>query len=85
MKKSIRELFTTESIDLAAYLVCMGYSFIILRPAGGTRALFEFGEVPNLLLAIVSYERGENGAKRLLNARSRLYREASEVMKRGRL
>jgi len=83
METSIRELFTTESIDLAAYLVCLGYSFNILRPTGGTRALFEFGEVPDLLQAIVNYERGDNGAKRLLNTRSRLYREASETMKKG--
>jgi hypothetical protein len=77
------QLFTTESLDLAAYLVLLGYHLNILSPAFGTRALFEFPESSDLLMAIVGYERGNDGAKRLLNIRSRLYREASLVARSG--
>lgn len=77
------QLFTTENLDLAAFLICMGYSMNILRPTCGTRALFEFVTSSGLVQAIINYESGSpTPAKRLLNTRSRLYREASNVVKR---
>jgi hypothetical protein len=75
------QLFTTESLDLAAYLVSLGYNLNILPPRIGTRAIFEFLESSNLVQSIIGYERGNDGARRLLNIRSRLYREASQIVK----
>lgn len=75
--------FVTENINMAAYLICLGFSMNILRPEYGTRALFEFTECTELLAAIVGYERGNAGAKRLLNTRSRLYQDSSAVVRSG--
>lgn len=75
-------VFETESIDLAAFLTAAGYEPAIFRNTAGKRAVFEFVESEELHQAVVNYERGASlPAKRLLNARSRLFREASEVMR----
>lgn len=75
-------VFETESIDLAAFLTAAGYEPAIFRNTAGRRVVFEFAESNELNQAIVNYERGAAlPAKRLLNVRSRLYREASEVMR----
>jgi len=77
-------VFETESIDLASYLVATGATPTIEKIIGSNRALFTFPEKHELLNAVVDYERGAAlPAKRLLNARSWLYREASSVVKRG--
>lgn len=75
------KLFTTESLDLATYLVCMGNKLTIYPPADSTRVIFGFAETPDLIASIVKYERGTNDARRLLTTRSRLYREASAIAK----
>jgi len=81
---SSQRVFETESIDLAAYLAAAGVTPTIEKAIGGNRAMFTFYETPELLAAIVDYERGAAlPAKRLLNVRSWLYREASNVVKRG--
>jgi len=83
MANSQRE-FKTDSIDLASFLWAAGYTPTVERDQGSNRALFTFTESPELLAAIVNYERGVAlPAKRLLNARSWLWREASSVVKRG--
>ncbi|HTP65497.1 MAG TPA: DUF5659 domain-containing protein [Geobacteraceae bacterium] len=78
------KVFRTESLDLAAYLVTAGFLPEIVRAEDLRRALFEFKETEELRQAIVSYEGGASlPARRLLNVRSRLYREASQVVKGG--
>jgi len=78
------KVFQTESLDLAAYLVTAGFEPDIVRAPIEKRAIFEFTETEELRLAIVSYEGGASlPAKRLLNIRSRLYREASQAVKGG--
>jgi len=82
---SSRATFTTESIDLAAFLATAGHEPTITCPTGSTRALFVFEATDNLHTAIIAYEQGgELPAKRLLNSRSWLFREASRVVSRGR-
>ena len=77
-------VFRTESIDLAAFLTSAGHETTIRRAPDSLRALFEFTETEALHQAIVSYEGGaQQPAKRLLNIRSRLYREASQVVRGG--
>ena len=69
-----------ESIDLAAFLLTAGFQPTIYRKTGERRAIFEFAEDSKLHEAIVSYERGAAlPAKKLLNHRSWLFREASRV------
>jgi hypothetical protein len=69
-----QRVFETDSIDLASFLGAAGYTPTVERNDGGNRALFTFIECPELLTAIISYERGAAlPAKRLLNARSWLY------------
>lgn len=81
---SSERVFRTESIDLAAFLVTAGHEPHIFRNPHERRAIFEFAETDNLLKAIVGYEGGSTlPAKRLLNVRSRLFREASQVVKGG--
>lgn len=76
-------VFETESIDLASYLAAAGATPTIEQSPGGNKALFTFIETLDLLAAIVDYERGAAlPAKRLLNVRSWLYREASAVVRR---
>jgi hypothetical protein len=76
--------FRTESLDLAAFLVTAGHELHIYRNPYERRAIFEFKESENLLKTIVNYEGGSPlPAKRLLNVRSRLFREASQVVKGG--
>ncbi|HTP64635.1 MAG TPA: DUF5659 domain-containing protein [Geobacteraceae bacterium] len=78
------KVFRTESLDLAAYLVTAGFVPEIVKAEDLRRALFEFKETEELRQAIVSYEGGASlPARRLLNVRSRLYREASQVVKGG--
>jgi len=78
-----KRVFETDSIDLASYLTAAGGAPTIERGVDSNRALFTFIEPAALLTAIIDYERGALlPAKRLLNARSWLYREASNVMKR---
>lgn len=73
-----------ESIDLASFLATYGANPTIGQAPGGKRALFTFIETPELLAAVIDYERGAVlPAKRLLNVRSWLYRQASDVVKRG--
>ena len=77
-------VFRTESIDLAAFLVTAGHEPHIFRNPHERRAIFEYTESDDLLRAIISYESGSSlPAKRLLNVRSRLFREASQVVKGG--
>ena len=78
------QVFQTESIDLAAFLVTAGHKPQISRQPGGKRAAFSFEESNALHEAIIAYERGAAlPAKRLLNARSWLFREASQVVREG--
>lgn len=77
------QFFTVEGINLAAYLVYLGYSLNILPPASGTRAQFEFVMSPGLIMAVAGYERGDHGAKALLDIRGRLYKESSAVVRKG--
>jgi len=78
-----QRVFETESIDLGSCLVFVATP-AIEHVTGCNRALFTFPETPELLAAIIAYERGAAlPAKRLLNVRSWLYREASNVVKRG--
>jgi hypothetical protein len=78
------KVFRTESLDLAAYLVTAGFVPEIIRAEDLRRAIFVFRETEELRQAIVSYEGGASlPARRLLNVRSRLYREASQIVKGG--
>jgi len=77
-------VFETDSIDLASFLATAGVNPTIEKVVGSNRALFTFTQTPELLAEIIDYERGAAlPAKRLLNVRSWLYREASNVVKRG--
>ncbi len=78
------EVFRTESIDLAAFLVASGHELHIFRASDGKRAIFEFAQSDELLKAIVAFEGGSSlPAKKLLSVRNRLYREASQAVKGG--
>ncbi len=78
------KVFRTESLDLAAYLVTAGFQPELIRDSDQKRAIFTFIETEELRQAIVNYEGGASlPARRLLNVRSRLYREASQVVKGG--
>lgn len=83
MNNSIQYL-TIENINLATYLVFLGFNLNILPPLSGSRALFKFMLTPELTKAVISYEQGEDQAKGLLDTRGRLYREASAVVDRNR-
>lgn len=86
MPSSRESIFQTESIDLSAYLAAAGYEPTIFCPPGGTRAIFSFQESDNLLRAVIDYEQSAPlPAKRLLNARSWLFREASRVVREVRI
>lgn len=77
-------VFRTESLDLAAYLVTAGFEPDIVRSQAEKRAIFEFQETEELKTAIVAYEGGASlPARKLLNMRSRLYRDASRIVKGG--
>jgi hypothetical protein len=79
-----QRVFQTESIDLTSFLATAGFQPTIYRASTGNRAVFEFLETEELQQAIVAYERGASlPAKRLLNARSWLFREASRVCREG--
>ncbi len=82
MEPSIQFL-TIEGINLATYLVYLGYQLNILPPSTGTRAQFEFLMSPELMLSVVGYEHGDHGAKALLDIRGKLYKEASAVVRRA--
>lgn len=74
-------VYDTTAIDAASYLAALGFTVTVKRNSGPF-ALFEFDDTPELRDAICDYERGGFN-KRLLNTRSRLYREASDVMKKS--
>ena len=79
-----QRVFETESIDLAAFLLTAAHEATINLNPEGRRALFSFQEDADLHAAIVAYERGGSiPAKRLLNSRSYLFREASRVVREG--
>jgi hypothetical protein len=81
---SSRVEFITESIDLASFLATAGYSPTIFPNPTGTRAVFCFIETDRLHQEIVNFERGASlPAKKLLNIRSRLFREASMAVREG--
>lgn len=85
MKSARAAAFTTESIDLAAYLAAAGYDPSISRNPDGTRAVFGFEVSEGLQQAIIEYEQGAAlPAKRLLNRRSWLFREASRIVRERR-
>jgi len=80
-----QRVFETASIDLSSFLAVFGVYPTIERVTGSNRAFFSFPKTPELLAAIINYERGASlPDKRLLNVRSRLYREASSVVRAGR-
>ena len=80
----VEGVFRTESLDLAAFLVTSGHEPHIFRNQHEKRAIFEFSDSDDLLRAIINFESGSAlPAKRLLNVRSRLFREASQVVKGG--
>lgn len=75
--------YKTDSIDLSAYLIFRNYQINVT--GGDHRAVFEVEQKPELFQDIAAYESGATApAKRLLNIRSRLFREASAVMGRAR-
>jgi hypothetical protein len=75
-------VFEIESIDLASFLATAGHEVTVYCKPTCKRAVFSFKEDANLHTAIVAYERGASlPAKRLLNARSWLFREASSVVR----
>lgn len=75
-----QRVFETESIDLSSFLATAGFQPSICHASTGNRAVFEFSETEELQRAVVNYERGASlPAKRLLNVRSWLFREASRV------
>lgn len=74
-------VYETTAIDAASYLAALGFE-VSINNTGERYAIFAFEDSPELRDAICDYERG-GFMKRLLNTRSRLFREASEVMKRG--
>ncbi len=78
-----QRVFETTSIDTAANLSALGFHCEVLQDPDGNRAIFEFEDTDGLRAAIIDYERG-GFSKRLLNTRSRLYREASTVVRRRR-
>ena len=79
-----QRVFETESIDLAAFLMTARHETTINLSPEGRRALFYFHEDDDLHAAIVAYESGASlPAKRLLNSRSYLFREASRVVREG--
>lgn len=77
-----QRVFETESIDLASFLVTALHEVNVLVATGGRRAMFEFSDTDELREAIIAYERGATlPAKKLLNTRSYLFREASRVVR----
>jgi len=76
--------FRTESLDLAAYLATAGFEPQISCPPGCCRALFTFYGGRDLHNSVLQYEQGAPiPAKRLLNRRSWLFREASRAAREG--
>jgi hypothetical protein len=73
------QLYTSTSLDQSAYLQALGFIVEILKGEGKC-ALFAFEDSPELRDAICEFNQG-GFARRLLTSRSRLYREASEIMK----
>jgi len=73
------EIFRTDSIDLAAYLMTVGFTPLIICPDGERRAIFVFAKTAPLLVAIVGYEVNCSlPAKRLLEVRRRLFEVISQ-------
>jgi len=82
---SQRASYKTTSLDLTSYLAAIGYAVNVTGTPGEYRATFEITQTPRLFSDIAEYEsNGTAPAKKLLNIRSRLFREASEIHKRGR-
>ena len=80
-----QRVFETESIDLASYLMAAEHD-VAIQPSllYDRKATFRFGDDAGLRDAIVAYESGASlPAKRLLNSRSYLFREASRVAREG--
>ena len=76
--------YRTTSIDLASFMAAIGYTVHVSRVQGETRATFEVEQTDTLFSDIAGYESGATApAKRLLNVRSRLFREATAVTKGG--
>jgi hypothetical protein len=81
---SSKRVYEIEGIDLASFLVTAGHEATIYRNLEGKRAVFSFPENDQLHEAIIAYERGASlPAKKLLNTRSWLFREASRVVSGG--
>lgn len=78
-------VYTTPSLDLCAFLVVLrDYQYSVTLDPGENRASFNIEYSPRLFEDIADYEAGGAvPAKRLLNARSRLFREASAVVRGG--
>ncbi len=76
-------VYKTTSIDLATFLAVLAYIVTATKPSDGdNRAVFEIEQKPELFQDIAAYESGATApAKRLLNIRSRLFREASAVVR----
>jgi methyl coenzyme M reductase beta subunit len=75
-------VYASTSIDLFAFLAAIGYIVAVIAKPGETRATFEVTQTPNLFTDIAAYEANAPApAKRLLNARSRLFRQASDAVK----
>lgn len=70
------------NINLAAFLATAGHEPSIYSRPFSRRVVFEFIETDNLHEAIIEYERGAAlPAKKLLNARNWLFREASRAVR----
>lgn len=82
---SRQRVYKTDSIDLTTYLSTKGYSVNVTCQPGDTRATFEVEQKPSLFTDIADYESGGTApAKKLLNSRSYLYRQASAVVRGAR-
>lgn len=80
-----QRIFETESIDLASFLVTATLEVNILLAYGGRHTLFAFSDTDELRNAIIAYECDATlPEKKLLNARSHLFREASRVVASAR-
>lgn len=62
--------FTTKNPALAANLIFRNYRHVILYTADGV--LFEFFKSADLLRDVESFEKGNDGIKRLLGIHSRM-------------
>lgn len=78
------EMFPTQNINLAAFLVAEGFEPQMIIPSRSGQVEYSFTSSAGLLETILAYERGAVRARSLFETRDRLSREAEKINRTGK-